>query len=373
MSNKCLQGILSYIFVFVFLFFSGCTKKSQPPQAVEVTTYKIELQTIPADIEFVGVAESSHLVEIRSRVEGYLWKIAYVEGSFVKEGDLLFEIDPRQFLAAVEEAKGELARQKAILWAAEQSVSRYKPLYEEKAASKKDLDDATAKELAGKAAVIMAEANLEKAELNLSYTMIKSPIDGMTERSKYREGTLISPSINGYLTNVSVIDPIWVIFSVADYYLLSNRQQIANKQLQYPADNNFDVYLTLSDGSEYPHVGKVNFASPVLDQATGTMTVRAIFSNPDKLLRPGQFVRATVKGATHPDAIIVPQKSVQQGAKGLFVFVVNPDGKAESRLIEAGDWYKDYWIVKSGLQAGEVVIVDGVNKISNGTPVKVKE
>lgn len=363
--------LLVFLFYFVLAILPSCTKKKpQEAPIVEVTTYVVEPQTIPAVFEFVGVAESSHLVEIRSRVEGYLWKIAYTEGSFVQEGDLLFEIDPRQFEAATQEAKGELARQHAILWAAQQSVSRYKPLYEQKAASKKDLDDATAQMLAGEASVETAAGKLKEAELNLSYTSITTPISGLSGRSKYREGTLITPSINGLLTTVAIIDPIWVNFTVSDYYLLNNNEEIAKNQLKYPENNNFEVSLILADGSEFPYLGEVNFTSPTLDQNTGTMMVRSIFKNPQKELRPGQFVRARVTGATRPNAIIVPQQSVQQGAKGMYVYVVNQEGKAEMRYVATGDWYKNNWIIKEGLSPGDVVIVEGVNKVNNGTSVQ---
>lgn len=360
------------LFFAAFCLLASCGKKPpSQPNEVEVTTLIVERQTIPANLEFVGVAESSHLVEIRSRVEGYLWKIAYTEGSFVKEGDLLFQIDPRQFEAAVNEAKGVVEREKAVLWAAERAVERFKPLYDQKAASRRDLDNATAREMAGQASVESARAKLQEAELNLSYTSIQSPIAGLSGRAKYREGTLITPSINGLLTTVAIVDPIWVIFSVADSYLLKSNEELKKNLVQLPPNDDFNVFLTLSDGSQFPHHGKVNFTSPTLDQNTGTMTVRAVFPNPDKLVRPGQFVRATVVGATRPNAIAIPQQSVQQGEKGMFVYVVNQDQQAEIRWIQVGDWYDNFWIIQSGLEVGDEVIVSGVNKVSQGTPVKV--
>lgn len=357
--------------LLMVLCISSCAqKKPQQIREVSVTTYEIAPQTIPVTLEFVGVAQSSHLVEIFSRVEGYLWKIAYTEGSYVCAGDLLFQIDPRQFEASVDEARGEVARQKAILWAAQKAVQRYEPLYQQKAASQRDLDNAIAHQLASEAALQSAEAKLIEAELNLSYTSIQSPISGLSGRSKYREGTLITPSVNGLLTTVSVLDPIWVIFSVSDSYLLSSREEISKNQLILPPNQNFDVSVTLADGSTLPSVGKVDFASPTLDENTGTMTVRAVFPNPEGILKPGQFVRAEVSGATRPNAIIVPQESVMQGSKGMYVFVVK-DGKAEPRQIEPGEWFRNYWIIKNGLNVGDEVVVAGVNKITNQTPVKV--
>ncbi len=358
------------IYIFLALCLFSCSKKSPPtPPAVPVTTYEITPQTIPVSLDFVGVAQSSHLVEIYSRVEGYLWKIDYKEGSFVEPGDLLFEIDPRQFQASVEASKGELDRREATLWAAEQAVKRYLPLYEQKAASKRDLDNATAEQLADQAEVISARARLEKAQLNLSYTTITSPISGLTGRSKYKEGTLITPSINGLLTYVAVVDPIWVIFSVSDYYLLKNRQEIERNELIFPKDNYFQVELILADGSQFPYLGSVDFTAPMLDPDTGTMTVRAVFANPERELLPGQFVRARVLGASRPHAIIIPQQAIQQGDKGMYVYVVDQNQKAEIRFVTTGDWYNNYWFITAGLQKGDRVIVEGVNKVHTGTPI----
>lgn len=344
----------------------------QPPRPpVTVTAFKVEPQTIPADFEYVGVARSSHPVQIRARVEGYLWSIAYTEGSMVTENELLFQIDPREFEAKLEEAQGELARQEAILWRAQRSYERIKPLYEKNAASLRDLDDATAAVLAAEASVIIAKGNLYEAELNLSYTRITSPIKGWSGRAAFKEGTLITPSVNGLLTEVSVIDPIWVLFSISDNDILLGKGEKAKNELILPEQQEFTVTLELADGSIYPCPGKVNFASPTLDPLTGAMVVRATFPNSDGAILPGQFVRAVVSGAMRPGAIFVPQKSVFQGQNGMYVFVVGPDSKATARNVVPGAWYKDYWIIKQGLKAGDVVIADGVNKVQDGAEVRI--
>lgn len=351
---------------------ASCSKPVQPPRPpVSVTAFKVEPQTIPADFEYVGVARSSHPVEIRARVEGYLWKIAYTEGSMVKENDLLFQIDPREYEAKVEEAQGELARQEAILWRAQRSLERIQPLYERNAASLRDLDNATAAVLAAEASVIMAKANLYEADLNLSYTHITSPIDGWTARAAFKEGTLITPNVNGLLTEVSVIDPVWVLFSISDNDLLLGKGETAKKELILPTQKEYSVSLELANGTIYPCTGQVNFTSPTLDPLTGAMVVRATFPNPDGAIIPGQFVRAIISGAYRPDAIFVPQKSVFQGQNGMFVFVIGSDGKAAARSVVPGVWYKDYWVIKQGLSAGDVVVADGVNKVQNGAIVKI--
>ncbi len=365
---------IGVVLVLALCALSSCAKKAaEAPKetAVGVSTYIVEPQTIPINFEFVGIAQSSHMVQIWSRVEGYLEKIAYTEGGFVKEGDVLFQIDPRQFEAAVNEAKGNLDKEKAALTSALQAVERFKPLFEQKAASRKDLDDANSQQLAEEAAVAVYKARLEEAELNLGYATITSPISGLTTNSKYQEGTLINPASNGLLTTVSVVDPIWVVIGVSDYYFLTATEDVAKGILKIPENFNFDVSITLADGAQYPYHGKVSFVSPVFDPSSGTLSARAVFPNPDSMLKPGQFVRVTATGATRPNSISVPQQAVQQGTKSMFVYVINAQGKAEMRLVEVGDWYQQSWIIKSGLVEGDEVIVEGVNKVSNGTLVEV--
>lgn len=360
--------------ILLLCLFSCSERGEKPPEImpVEVTVFTVVPKTIPAVFEYVGVAQSSHPVEIRARVEGYLDKIAYTEGEIVRKGQLLFQIDPRPFVAALDNAKGLLARYEAELWDAKQAVERFKPLYEKKAASKRDLDNATAQELASQANVDSAKAQVREAELNLSYTVIRSPINGVSSKSNFREGALITPGANGLLTILYVINPIWAYFNVSDGDLLKYRDELSKGQLAFPKDMNFDVELVLSDGTIFASKGKVNFTDPSLQQSTGTMLVRAEFANPENLLKPGQFVRAKVLGATRPNAIIIPQKAVLQGQKGMFVYTIDENGKAEMRAVRPGDWYENYWIIKSGLKVGEKVIIEGVNKVQNGMPVIIK-
>jgi len=367
---------MRFAFFLFLLILSSCGEKKESPatQAIEVTAYTVHPETIPAEFEYVGVAQSSHLVEIRARVEGYLDKIAYKEGEQVKKNALLFQLDPRPFIAALDSSKGLLARYKAELWNAEQAVNRLKPLYEQKAASKRDLDNATASELASLANVDTGKAQVVEAELNLSYTTIRTPITGLASKSSFREGTLITPGPSGLLTTVSVVDPIWVYFTVSEGDILKYRAEEAKGRLKFPADMNFDVKLILSDGTKLSSTGKVNFADPSLQQSTGTLLVRAEFANPENLVLPGQFVRAQLIGAIRPHAILVPQKSVQQGQKGMYVYVIDKNGHADMRTIDPGDWYgNSWWIVESGLQEGEQVVVDGVNKLQPDAPVIIKE
>jgi membrane fusion protein (multidrug efflux system) len=234
----------NFILLGVVLGMTSCQPKksvtgAKPP--VPVTAFQIKPQTIPATFEFVGVARSSHPVEVRARVEGYLWSVDYVEGSAVRVGDPLFQLDPRPFIASLQEANGMLAREEAILWRAQKSLDRMAVLFPKNAVSQRDLDDATAAVMAAEASVISAKANVEQAQLNLSFTRITAPIDGLSGRAIYQQGTLISPNVNGLLTQVSVIDPIWVLFSVSDNELLLKKERarknnlfcLLNKNTQY--------------------------------------------------------------------------------------------------------------------------------------------
>ncbi len=354
---------------------AACGKKEEdkPRPPTNVTAITVEPKTIPADFEYVGVAQSSHLVEIRARVEGYLDKIGYAEGAFVNQGDLLFQLDQKPFQTKLESAKSELAKQEAVLWNATRTKERLEPLFEKNAASRKDLDDAIARELAAQADVSAAKSSIVQAELDLGYTTILSPINGLGGLSTYREGALITPGVNGLLTTVAVINPIWVNFSVSESDLLRGERDMKRHTLVAPLNMNFDVKIILADGTTLPDVGRVNFADPSLNQGTGTMNVRAAIPNPLGTLRPGQFVRVKLIGAVRPNAIVVPQRAVLQGKKGMFVYIIDKEDKAQIRFIEAGPWFNDDWIIKEGLAKGDVVIVDGVNKIQNGSKVIVKD
>lgn len=350
----------------------GCQKKQAlPPPPIPVTAMRVELQTVPINFEYVGVAESSHIVEIRARVEGYLESINYKEGSMVKKGDLLFVLDQRPFIAAVEEARGVLARQEALLWNAQQIKNRMVPLYDKNAVSQKDLDDSIASELEAKANVDSANANVYKADVNLSFTNIATPVTGLSGRAIFREGSLISPGPDNLLTEIYVVDPMWVNFSVSDLDLLKSRDEIAKKLLTFPKNKEFKISIVLADGSILPGSGYIDFLNPAIQQSTGTMLVRSVVPNPEYLIKPGQFVKVLIKGAYRENALLVPQTAVVQGAYDSFVYVINQNGQVEERPVILGDWYLDYWLINSGLQGGDVVVAEGVNRIKQGAKVAV--
>jgi len=360
-------------FCFVCFPFAGCKKggvsQARPP--AQASVIKIEPQDTPVVIEFVGQTQSAHQVEIRARVNGFLDKRMYVEGSPVRAGDVMFRMDPKPFQAQLDAAQGELAQQQARLRTAQANLVRVKPLVEQDALSQKDLDDATGQEQAAAAAVESAKANVEQAKLNLGYTTIITPVTGLSSYARVQEGAYVNQA-NSLLTYVSQIDPIWVNFSLSENDVLKYRGEAGRGQIVLPKEGAYEVEVALGDGSIFPKRGRITFADAEYNQQTGTFLVRATLPNPGGVLRPGQFVRAHVLGAMRPKAILVPQRAVQQGGKGHFIWVVNKEGKAEQRPIIVGDWMANNWFITEGLTAGDQVVVDGGLALRPGEPVTVR-
>jgi len=356
---------------------AGCSKEVAAPQrsAPEVMVLTVQPRTIPFVSDFVAQTESSRQVDIVARVSGFLDKIAYQEGDLVKEGQLLFQLDPRPFQAQLEAARGELQAQQARFKTAEATLARVKPLTEQNALSQADLDRAQGEFDAAKAAVFSAQAKVTQTELDLGYATIRSPVTGLASRAIQREGAYINAlSSSAQLTYVAAVDPIWVTFSVSQNLAAKQRDEVDKKLVIPPKNQAYEVDIVLPDGARYPYSGKINFADPSFSQDTGSFMVRAVLPNPKKELRPGMFVTAFVKGAVRPGAIVVPQLAVQQGANGHLVYVVNAAGVAEVRPVVVGDYQGEKEIiVLKGLQAGERVVVDGVLKVVPGQPVKIVE
>jgi len=364
--------------VFLAAFFAlvalpGCGKK-EAPQArppAEVTAIKIEPKDTPIVIEFVGQTASSHQVEIRARVNAFLDERTYTEGSVVHAGDVMFKMDPKPFQAQLEAEQGALTQQQARLTTARANLARVKPLVEQDALSQKDLDDATGQEQAAAAAVETAKANVEQARLNLGYTTISAPVTGVSSYARVQDGAYVSQA-NSLLTYVAQVDPIWVNFSMSENDVLKYRGQAGTGQLILPKKGEWEVEVLLGDGSIYPKRGRIFFSDAEYNPQTGTFLVRSTLPNPDGVLKPGQFVRAHVLGASRPNGILVPQRAVQQGSKGHFVWVVSKEGKAEQRPVVVGDWQGNNWFITEGLKGGEVVVVDGGLALRPGEPVKIK-
>ncbi len=350
----------------------GCSKKQKPQdRQVEVTAVKVTPADTPVTFEFVAQTQSSHEVEIRARVNGFLEKRMYTEGSIVKKGTVLFVMDKKPFQTQVNAAAAALARQKASLEVARMNLDRVKPLAEQNALSQKDLDDAKGTFESTSAAVEQAKAQLEMEQLNLSYCTITAPVTGITAAAMIQDGAYVSQT-NSQLTTVSVLSPMWVNFSISENDMKRFADRVASGQIIPPKGDNYDVEIVLVDGSVFSETGRITFAAPSFNAKTGTFLIRSSFKNAKETLRPNQYVRARMKGAIRRNAILVPQRAVQQGAKGHFAWVINKEGKAEFRPVTVGDWYGDDVFIDAGLRAGDQIVVDGVLSVRQGEPVKVK-
>jgi membrane fusion protein (multidrug efflux system) len=303
-------------------------------------------------------------------VDGFLDKRLYTEGAIVKLGQVMFQMDPKPFEAQLAAARGALAEQKARLWTAQANLKRIKPLAAANAVSKKDLDDATGRVNAANASVEMAKADVDTAQLNLGYTTITAPVTGVSSYARIQDGAYINQQ-SGPLTYVAQLDPMWVDFSISEDEMLKMQEQRKTGLLRFPENHAFVVEIVLADGTTYPDTGKIFFRDANYSSQTGTFLLRATFDNPDGALRPGQFVRVRVQGAIRPNAILVPQVAVLQGARGFFVWIVDKDGKAQTRPVEVGDWQGDNWFIFKGLSAGDRVITDGLVRVATGRPVKI--
>ncbi|MCX5724861.1 MAG: efflux RND transporter periplasmic adaptor subunit [Nitrospirae bacterium] len=357
---------------FLLVLSAGCKGEagSSPAQQItQVEVVTVASQTIPDEPEFIGQAEASRPVEIRSQVTGLLKALLYQEGRDVKKGDPLYQIDPIPFQAAVAMAKAKIAEAEARVVQARQDLARVKPLLAEQAVSQKDVDDAVAGDLTAKALLQGAKAELTKAQFDLDNTLITAPIEGLIERSHYYEGRLVSAQTD-LLTIVHRVDPMYVVVNVPETFILKRRRDIESKKIHHPGVYQLRGQLTLMDDTVYPHEGVLDLLEPGLRTETGSRQTRITFPNPDRTLLPGQFVKVRFTGDTKTDAILIPQRAVLQGPKGPFVYVVNRDEKIEVREVAASDWKGDQWLIDSGLKPGDRVVVNGLMKIGPGAPVK---
>lgn len=362
----------------ILAFFAGCggkppTPSPQPMPEVEVIT--VTPRTVPDEPEFIGRTEAFRPVEIRAQITGIIQKIYFTEGRNIRRGDKLYLIDPVPFRAAYLSARGRVAQAQARLLQAEQDVARVKPLLEEQAVSRKDVDDAVAQDLAARATLESAQSDLVKAEFDMGNTLITAPVSGRIGRSRYYEGRLISAQTD-LLTTIDQLDPMYVNISVPESYLLRRRRELTEHKVARPDIFQLRGVMTFSDGTVYPQEGVLDFAEVGLRTETGMLQGRFVFPNPEGNLSPGQsyvypgqFVKVRLKGYIRTDAILIPQRAVQHGPKGAFVYVIGKDGKAEQRPIDATIWYGDEWLIDRGLQPGEQVVVEGFYRIQPGIQV----
>jgi len=357
--------------LFIPLF--GCKSGQQTvaTSTPEVTVLRVAGKDVPVSVEFVAQTQSSHLVNIQARVSGFLEKRVYTEGSLVKEGQVLFEMDSKPFEVQLAQAEAALAKQEASLETARLNLERVKPLTAKNALSQKDLDDATGQYNSAAAAVDQARAQAESAKLDLSYCTITSPVTGISSSARQTDGTYVNAQ-NSLLTTVAVLSPMWVNFSLSENQIQSFRDDVAKGRIRPPAAHNYEVETVLVDGSIFPHRGRITFAEPSYSEETGTFLIRASVDNPQGVLRPNQYVRARLIGAVRPNAILVPQRAVQVGSRGHIVWIVDQEGKAQRRPVVVGDWHGDDWFIFEGLEAGDQVVVDGLQKLQPGISVTTK-
>jgi membrane fusion protein, multidrug efflux system len=351
---------------------SGCKQEaaSTPARPIpEVPVVAATTQNVPDEPEFIGQTESSRPVEIRSQVTGIIKERFFAEGRAVKKGDRLYQIDPVPFKAALLSAKAKVAQAEARLVQAKQNLARVQPLLAEQAVSQKDVDDGVAEKLAAVAALDGAKADLVKAKFDFDNTLIIAPINGMIERTRVYEGRLVSAQTD-LLTIVHQVDPMYVTVSAPESFLLKRRRDIAAKRIEHPGVYQLRGTIIFLDSTTYPHEGVLDLLDVGMRTETGSRPARVTFPNPDQILVPGQFVTVRFKGTVKTGAILVPQRAVQQGPKGPVLFVVLADGKVEVRDVQATSWQGNQWLIEEGLQAGELVVVDGFQRIVPGAPVK---
>jgi len=355
---------------------AACDRSGQqgPPQMPppEVSAVSVVPRDIPITLEYVGRTEGVREVEVRPRVSGILLRWNYTEGSHVKAGQSLFSVDPAPFQTVVARAEAELASARARVAQAQRDLERLKPLLDQGMVSRKAYDDAIAADEVALAQVQGAQAALAEAKLNLAYTRVEAPISGVTSRALKSEGSLVEAQ-DTLLTTISQIDPVRVIFSMSEAERLRFNEQASAGKLRLPRDNRFAVTVVLPDGSTSERSGVVEFSDIRVDPATGTTEFRAVIPNPDRRIRPGQFVRVTLRGAQHVQALAVPQRAVLEGPQGKILLVVDDKGMAQPRPVQVGEWAGEDWVISDGLKPGERVIVDGVVKVRPGMPVKVAE
>jgi len=360
---------------------SGAPSGSPP----DVEVVQVEQKDVPIYGEWIGTLDGFTNADVRAQVTGYIMRQGYQEGAFVKKGQLLFEIDPRPFQAALDQAQGQLAQAKAALANAQAvqgrtqlDVERYAPLAKEQAASQQDLDNAVQNNLAAKATVATAEAQIktdeaavETARINLDFTRLSAPIDGIAGQAQLQVGALVNLS-SGPVTSVSTVDPIKVYFTVGEPQYLAWRKRFPTESSRLAADKNLRLQLILADGSTYPYEGSFYFADRQVNEGTGAIRIAGLFRNPYNILRPGGYgkVRAVIR--LQQGALLVPQRAVSELQGGYQVAVVGGDDKVSIRAVTVGDRVGTEWIVAEGLKHGERVVAEGVQKARPGTQVNPK-
>ena len=357
-----------------------------PPAALpDVEVLQVQQEDVPIIHEWIGTLDGLVNADVRAQVTGYLLKQGYQEGAFVRQGQLLFQIDPRPFQASLDQAQGQLAQANAMLANAEAvqrrtelDVERYTPLAKEQAASQQDLDNAVQNNLAAVATIATAKAQIqtsqaavETAKINLDFTRLVAPIDGIAGQAQLQVGALVSPG-TGPVTSVSTLNPIKVYFTVGEPQYLAFRRRFPTEESTRADEKSLRIELVLADGSTYPHLGSFDFADRQVDVSTGTIRIAALFPNPNNVLRPGGYAKVRVFVDVQHNALLVPQRAVSELQGGYQVAVVDGDNKVNVRSVMVGPQVDRRWVITSGLNPGDRVVAEGVQKVRTGVRVNPK-
>lgn len=352
---------------------AGAQPPGGAPPPPEVFVSEIGVTTAPLSFDFVGLTNASRVVEVRSRIQGFLETRDFEEGAYIEEGTKLFTIDARPFRADLEIAAAQVEQAEARLQLANQSVKRLQSVSVPGAIAESDLDEKIAEQTNAAAALKLAKAQRAKAELELGYTLVEAPLTGFIGKAEKEIGSLVDAGANSLLVTMRQVDPIYVSFQVSERDWLAWRASSESGEFVL-ADGLTEPYIeiTLLDGTLFEGRGAMNFEAAALDTLTGAVEIRATFENPANTLKVGQFVKTHLRGWVRPNTLTVPQRAVNQAPQGAFVYVINGDNTAEMRPVTLGQWIGKSWIVESGLSAGEKVVVEGLSRVQPGIAVVPK-
>jgi membrane fusion protein (multidrug efflux system) len=349
----------------------GKAMAQQAPPPPEVAVQPVSARDVPLTFEYAGRVTGSREVQVRARVSGILLERTYVEGQVVKQGDVLFRIDPETYQVQLTRAEAQLAQEQARLLQAERNWKRIQPLFQRETVSARERDEALSALDLARASVAVAEAEVKAARISLDYTKVVAPVSGVTSQEAVSEGSLVGTgATDSLLTRITQLDPLYVNFAIPDSEWAARTAQINEGIVTLPPDRNLVVEVRTSAGAALDVEGRLNYTDSSIDPQTGTISARAVVPNPDNKLLPGQFVRVVVKGMTLKNAITIPQPALMQGPQGPFVYIVTPEGQAQVRPVKLGRAMGDQWVVTDGLAPGDRVVTEGVIKVRPGQPVR---
>ena len=370
LKSKWFMGALIAILLIIIALFIFNRKRPVPIIYPVVATQPVGIEDVKIYGDYVGRIRAQQFVEIHARVEGYLEKMLFDEGTYIQKGQTLFQIDPTLYKARAKRAKAQLNKAQAQALKAERDLNRIKPLFELNAASQLDLDNAIANYEGANADVAVCEADMVQAQMILDYTTVKSPISGYISERNADIGALVGPGSQSLLATIVKSDTVQIDFSMTSLeYLKSKARNVNLGHKDTTRTWNPYVTVTMADGTIYPHQGLVNFADPQIDPKTGTFSVRAEMPNPEQTLLPGQFTRVRLLMDVREDAVVAPTKSIVIESGGAFIYVVRPDSIVEKRFVELGPELKNTTVIERGIVKDEQIVVEGYHKLSHGMKV----